>query len=56
MDEEPSAAKRYRERAAQVRDEAERITSPDIRQTLLTVADSYEKLAARIETRTRSKH
>jgi hypothetical protein len=56
MDEEPDAAKRYRERAAQVREEAERITSPDIRQTLLTVADNYEKLAARIESRARSKH
>jgi|SoiMethySBSTD1v2_1073268.scaffolds.fasta_scaffold3382668_1 hypothetical protein len=56
MDEEPSAAARYRERAAQAREEAEKISSPDIRQTLLTVADDYEKLAARIESRARSKH
>jgi hypothetical protein len=42
-------AKQYRQRAAEVRTEAERLTTPEAKQTLLDVAAGYEHLANAID-------
>ena len=42
-------AKQFRERAAEARAEAEKMTNPEFRQSLVGVAESYERLATRIE-------
>ena len=41
--------KQYRKRAGEVRAEAERMTDPDARKTLLEVAANYETLAKTLD-------
>ena len=45
MDDEGASARRYRERAAEVQAAAKKVTNPDVREKLLDVAASYERLA-----------
>jgi len=49
MDGDASSAKRYRARAAEVRGAAEKMTSLETREMLLSIAANYERLASRIE-------
>jgi hypothetical protein len=42
-------AKRYRDQAAEIRAAAALAKTPDVRRTLLEIADSYETLASRVE-------
>jgi hypothetical protein len=44
-------AKHWRERAEEARAMAEQMTDPAAKSAMLTVADSYEKLAERAEAR-----
>jgi hypothetical protein len=53
MDGDTGSAKRYRQRAMAVRAEAEKLTNPEAKQTLIEIADSYEKLAYSLDARTR---
>jgi hypothetical protein len=49
MDDDSASAKRYRQRAAEVRAKAEKMTSPDLKRSLMDIARTYDHLAARIE-------
>jgi hypothetical protein len=49
MEGDTGTGKRYRERAAEVRAEAETMASPEIRQMMLDIAANYEKLADRLD-------
>jgi molecular chaperone GrpE (heat shock protein) len=49
MDASTDKPGRYRERAAEARAEAEKMANEEFKQTLLNVAESYERLAYRIE-------
>jgi hypothetical protein len=51
--EDAGAARLYRERAAEVRSEAEKMNNPETKQQLLKIADSYERLAKTIDARGR---
>ncbi len=42
-------AKRYRDQAAEIRAAAEQAKTPESRQMLLEIAESYEALASRID-------
>ena len=48
MDHESRSATGYKARATQIRADAENISNPEIKQTLLRIADSYEHLARRL--------
>ena len=51
MDEQPAVrARRYREHAEEIRIAAEDVKHPESRAAMIRIADTYEKLAARIET------
>ena len=51
MNEEPSErAKRYRAHAEEIRATAEEIKHPESRAALFRLADTYDRLAARLET------
>jgi hypothetical protein len=49
-------AKRWRDRAEEARARAEQMRDPVVRQTLLKMAEEYEKLAARAERHPNSEH
>ncbi len=49
MDEKKQQASRYRTRAEQIRTTAETMTHQESRIALLRLADSYDRLALRIE-------
>jgi len=53
MERDIGSAKRYRERAVEVRAEAETMINPETRQMLLDVAASYERLAKTLEANAR---
>jgi hypothetical protein len=53
--EDAGAARLYRERAAEVRSEAEKMNNPETKQQLLKIADSYERLAKTIDARGRGR-
>lgn len=44
-------AERFRERAAEVRAEAETFFSPEVRQVLFELAERYDRLANRLDAR-----
>ena len=48
---EAAKVKRYRERAIEARTQAEKMSSPENRQSLLDVAVGYERLADSFEAR-----
>ena len=54
MNEQQSAmrAKRYREHAGEIRVAAEDVKHPESRAAMLRIAQTYERLAARIEAET----
>ena len=51
----PPSAAAYRNRAAQLRAEAETMTDPEIRETLLEMADNYEWMAKQLDLNRRSR-
>jgi len=53
MGENAYSAMQYRTRAAELRVEAEEVTNPETKQTLLKIAADYEKLADSIDTKVR---
>lgn len=51
VNEQPSErAKRYRTHAEEIRTTAEEVKHPESRAALLRLADTYDRLAARLET------
>ena len=51
--EDAGAARLYRERAAKVRSEAEKMNNAETKQMLLKIAGSYERLAKTLDARGR---
>ena len=52
----PLSAQKYRERAAAMREEAERAVSYDLRQTYSDMANQWEEMARKTEVEERLKH